>query len=108
MRTINDPSISLAPIERIAFSYQKISRCDVTGEILSGGNTFVFVAYSHEAKAQMKKSVIETGEFEGVKVDFQPGKYEMDDKYFVMTGDCSLMKSFWSVDQAIEAARMFA
>lgn len=49
--TIKDPMIKIKPIEEIAKRFQKIDRCEASGEILSGGNRYVFVDYSDEARA---------------------------------------------------------
>jgi hypothetical protein len=49
--TIRDLSIPLADVEAIASSAESISRCSTTGEILSGGNTFVHVKYDSRAAA---------------------------------------------------------
>jgi len=48
--TIKDPSISKEWVEEIAKEQQSISRCEYSGDILSGGNRFVFVDYSREAE----------------------------------------------------------
>ena len=37
--------VSKSAVKEIAQKYEKIDRCEVTGEILSGGNTFVSVNY---------------------------------------------------------------
>lgn len=36
----------LSLIEKIADQYKRVSRCEYSGEILSGGNTFVNVSYN--------------------------------------------------------------
>lgn len=41
-------------VERIAYQFQSIDRCKTTGEILSGGNTFVFVQYTDEATGTLR------------------------------------------------------
>ena len=46
---IKDPGVSLRKVEAIAKGYESISRCEYSGEILSGGNTFVSVGYAGEA-----------------------------------------------------------
>lgn len=40
----------LAKIEKIAGQFETIHRCDATGEILCGGNTFVEVSFSDRAE----------------------------------------------------------
>nr|DAG28522.1 MAG TPA: hypothetical protein [Caudoviricetes sp.] len=42
---INDPTINRKEIEKIAHKFQEIDRDERTGEILSGGNCYVFVEY---------------------------------------------------------------
>jgi hypothetical protein len=46
---IIDPTVSKKTVEEIAGKYESIDRCNYSGEILCGGNTFVFVEYSSEA-----------------------------------------------------------
>jgi hypothetical protein len=46
---IKDLAISKARITEIASAHEKIDRCSVTHEILSGGNTFVSVRYADTA-----------------------------------------------------------
>ena len=36
--------LNLQKVYDIAIKYKSVERCEVTGEILSGGNTFVFVS----------------------------------------------------------------
>jgi hypothetical protein len=47
--TIKDPTVPLGPVKEIAETAERISRCEITGEILSGGNRYVSVSYDHEA-----------------------------------------------------------
>lgn len=47
--SIHDPSVDLAEVEKIAKRQESIDRCHASGEILSGGNTFVSVNYSEKA-----------------------------------------------------------
>jgi len=46
--TIKDLSISRKMVEEIANKKESVRRCEVTHEILSGGNQFVFVDYDLE------------------------------------------------------------
>lgn len=47
--TLKDYSMSAEAIKIfLASKYERISRCEATGEILSGGNRFVFVSYDWE------------------------------------------------------------
>lgn len=45
--TIKDLAIDIKEIEQLAKGYESYERDDFTGEILSGGNTFVFVNYAY-------------------------------------------------------------
>ena len=46
---IKDPTIPIKPVEEIANAHEDISRDEYTGEILSGGNRYVHVAYDSDA-----------------------------------------------------------
>jgi hypothetical protein len=45
---VKDPSISLPIVKAIAEPAESVRRCEITGEILSGGNRYLHVRYSHE------------------------------------------------------------
>jgi hypothetical protein len=47
--TIRNPNLSLDAVEAIANEQRDVSRCEVTGEILCGGNRYVRVSHSEEA-----------------------------------------------------------
>ncbi len=47
--TLNDPDIPVAPVEAILRDVEDVRRCELTGEILSGGNTYTHVRRSREA-----------------------------------------------------------
>lgn len=48
--------VDIRPIEKIAKAYKRVDICERSGEILCGGNTFVFVKYSREMiKEESKK-----------------------------------------------------
>nr|DAV45700.1 MAG TPA: Large polyvalent protein associated domain 29 [Caudoviricetes sp.] len=49
--TIKELAINKKEIENIAMKYESYSRDERTGEILSGGNTFVFVDYDYRLVA---------------------------------------------------------
>lgn len=49
--TIKELAIEMKEIESIAMKYESYSRDERTGEILSGGNTFVFVDYDYRLVA---------------------------------------------------------
>jgi len=54
---IKNPTVPLSPVERIANAHESIDR-DQFGDILSGGNRFVSVRYSHEAHEALSKRTI--------------------------------------------------
>lgn len=45
--SIKDPDVPLDAVKKIAEGHESISRCEMSGEILSGGNRFVHVAYDY-------------------------------------------------------------
>ena len=45
--TIKDLAIDIKEIEQLSKEYESYDRDEFTGEILSGGNTFVFVNYAY-------------------------------------------------------------
>ena len=47
---INDPEVDIKEVENIAKGYESVDRCEFSGEIFAGGNTFVFVDYTAKAK----------------------------------------------------------
>ncbi len=47
--SIKNADVSKAIVQAVAEQHEDISRDDYSGEILSGGNRFVTVGYSHEA-----------------------------------------------------------
>lgn len=54
--SVKDLSIDLEVVRSIAMDYQKIDRCQYSGEILSGANLFVFVDYDWQVEAATRKS----------------------------------------------------
>lgn len=56
---IKDASIPVGVVKEIAEQAERISRCEVTGEILGGGNRFVEVRYSREAEEAIAADYIE-------------------------------------------------
>lgn len=46
--TIKCPLVKKHLVEAAAKGYESIDRCKFSGEILSGGNTFIFVSYARE------------------------------------------------------------
>lgn len=47
---IKDPTVPIKVVEAVAKEAEKIDRCEITGDILSGGNRYVHVNYTSEAE----------------------------------------------------------
>jgi len=84
--SIRDAGASLSEVEAIANKFSVVRRCEATGEILSGGNTFVNVAYTDELVEPAKAAILVVlspaphdewvtvlGDFRAVKVSRQRG-----------------------------------
>lgn len=57
--TVKDYSQSADAIAEVASKFAEITRCDYSGEILSGGNRFVFADYDYKADASGHLPAIE-------------------------------------------------
>ena len=55
--TIRNPEIERKAVKEVATSYERISRCEFSGEILGGGNTYLDVNYS-EAALEVRKNAV--------------------------------------------------
>jgi hypothetical protein len=55
--TIRDASVSLTKVEEIAGPFERVRRCQVTGETLLGGNTYVEVAYDKAVIKPLKDEI---------------------------------------------------
>lgn len=84
--SIRDAGASLSKVEAIANKFSLVNRCELTGEILSGGNTFVFVSYIDEVVEPPKAAILAVlnpapvdewvtviGDFRAAKVSRQRG-----------------------------------
>ncbi len=49
--TVRDPKVNMEAVERAVKNHESVDRCQASGEILSGGNTFIFVRATDEVKA---------------------------------------------------------
>lgn len=47
--TVKNPKVNFAVAEKLAKGAESVRRCEITHEILGGGNRYVSVSYSHEA-----------------------------------------------------------
>ena len=57
--TIKSPEVDETEAERIAKGAERISRCQITGEILSGGNTYVSVDHSEGCREILARRFVE-------------------------------------------------
>lgn len=56
--TVRDASVNLKKVEEFAKGNEDIDRCQASGEILSGGNTFMFVRVTEEVEAAWAEKYI--------------------------------------------------
>ncbi len=57
--TIKNPAVPPSLVKSIAEPHERIARCSRTGEILSGGNTYITVGYDHDTLKAMAAPVVE-------------------------------------------------
>jgi hypothetical protein len=57
--TIKNPAVPLATVKAIATEAERIDRCEITGDILAGGNRYVSVSYTREACAVLEAQHID-------------------------------------------------
>lgn len=55
--TIKDASIGLTTVEDIAKGHEHVRRCELSGEILNGGNRFISVDYGHGSLDQLRAAL---------------------------------------------------
>ena len=56
--TIKNADVTLAAVKAVAEAHESISRCELTGEILSGGNRYVHVSYARAAADVLRARMI--------------------------------------------------
>jgi hypothetical protein len=115
--TIRRNGLNVKAIRDIANSFENIRRCEASGEILSGGNTYVFIRFSDEITDAMTQFVKKLANDAGLQTKgwarFTVGEYEYEissDDRRVRAVLCSsngigsnLGGMLWSVDQAVAA-----
>ena len=57
--TIKDASIKLSDVEAVASAFGTVRRCEVTGEILGGGNTYLAVEYDAACVVPLMGKILE-------------------------------------------------
>jgi hypothetical protein len=53
---IKDAKFELADVEAVTEQFETIHRCELTGDILGGGNTYVTVQYDMEVKKERREA----------------------------------------------------
>jgi hypothetical protein len=76
---IRDSSVSISAVKSIAEPFENVRKCQTTGEILLGGNTYVKVVYLAELVAPVaaQMDALMTTTAEGFSVDL-PGGFTAD------------------------------
>ena len=59
---IKDPSVNPALVRQIAGCHQRVRRCEISGEILSGGNMFVNVSWDRDVLRTMSAQYLDAVE----------------------------------------------
>lgn len=57
--TIKDSAVPRSLVREIAEPHESIRRCEITGDILSGGNTYLSIDYTREARLALAKDYID-------------------------------------------------
>ena len=60
--TIKDLNVGVKKVESLVKGFEDISRCEAAGEILCGGNTFVFVNYDWQVMRDKQEGYTEQAE----------------------------------------------
>jgi hypothetical protein len=115
--TIRRNGLNVKAVKAIANSYENVSRCEASGEILSGGNTYVTVGFADDVWDAMTQFVKKLANDAGLQAKgwarFTVGEHE----YEISVGeDCVRIVRWdgndigsnmggwvWSVDQAVAA-----
>lgn len=115
--TIRRNGLKVKAIRNIANSAEKIDRCAYSGEILSGGNTYVFIRFSDDVTDAMTKLVKKLADDAGLQskgwARFTVGEHEYEISSesqrvnAVLCGSngigSNLGGMLWSIDQAVAA-----
>lgn len=115
--TIRRSGLNVKAIRDIAESFENIRRCEASGEILSGGNTYVFIRFSDDVRDAVAAQVRAAADVAGLQTKgwarFTIGKHEYEistDRPQVRVVLCgsdgigtNLGGMLWSIDQAVDA-----
>lgn len=115
--TIRRSGLNVKAIRDIAESFENIRRCEASGEILSGGNTYVFIRFSDDVRDAVAAQVRAAADVAGLQTKgwarFTVGDYEYEISTegervnAVLCGSngigSNLGGMLWSIDQAVDA-----
>lgn len=87
---IKNPFINIKDVEKVVNKYESISYDEYSGEILCGGNTFVFVSYDDGCFDEAAKDL----EVEAKKIIDEVSKLPVDEGKFIDENIC-LMNDSW-------------
>lgn len=88
---IKSIDVDFATVKKAAYKHQSISRCEYSGEILCGGNTYVNVCYSDVVVDEVVKKLLPLlGDVATKGFDWQGFSVSYDDVYkrYSVWGDC--------------------
>lgn len=109
--TILAASVGSAAVSEIASTEEKIRRCEASGEILQGGNTFVFVSHADDVREALVAEAVAAvhadvdakgyGVWRGVQISKEGRKF-----CAILTGAVGrvLDPNCWTIEQAASAA----
>lgn len=110
--TVRDPAVKLAAIYAIAQRAERIHRCEITGEILCGGNTFAEVCLAANVaeviKAPLRAIIADDGARATYDLDAVPGLagvrvYQEDPWTWTSTGAQVYLRSATALEAAFTA-----
>jgi len=96
--TIRDADIDPEQVVPIAHKVERIDRCEITGDILNGGNTYVHVQYTEDAKAERCAEL--AAQITELMPTLEAGSNSLlpigDTEYSLGAGDWDGMYTIWS------------
>jgi len=101
---IKDADVSLPAVREIASKYESIRRCEFSGEILSGGNTYLSVEYTREALQTRSDRVREQVENAVAKLPEDSNTLERVEGTDYWVGRRNGRYSVWGEESHISAA----
>jgi len=98
---VKDPAIPLPVVKAVAEQAESIRRCEISGEILSGGNRYVSVRYSHEAQQAIGARYLEAVEAAIARLSPEhPSLLELIGDTGFLVGRRDWLLTLWGPDSA--------